>query len=930
MKRLIIFLTLCLSAIYAMAIAEGDTNYIDYYQKEYNKVFREYTNDPSSIANKLAMSEFYSAENNPMRNLALAMRYLLEAEEKYLALVNDNSQYKEVNKLIKQKITIASIRKLKTRITDDLYKCIDSEKILFHQCDDYIEIFAFSNQALEALKHYKAELAYRKTEELNTVEAYLEFVNNYANHKRAKQALKKVQDYIIEDIDNADTEEKVDKALKSYINDTIRRYAEKKKGKIAYRTTLKINTVESYKEYLSRYPSADEYVMALERIDGLLYDKFVTLSTPSEYAAFAMSYSDSQLSEQAVDSIVVMILNDRSIEALDVYLKNFTMDYRYNDVFQTYYRWHTVEGGAAPIEYFATEYPNYPFLYSLSTDLENSRKIDEMNLMVDFEEKNLREYTDFIKQNMTVGVAYVALQRMVQDMIKKKRWNDAVRRLQSVSICFEDNNVKNYNDLLTILKDSGDKNLKLESTFSPKFEVKNVAVTSDGTTMYYTQQDVFGGVTRIAKAKNVKGRWAEDNTDVVFGNIDNKGLAVFSLFDDDTKMLIGKDENIAIAELDVVTKQWMLTSIMPYPINTDAYDGDAFMLPDGSGILFVSDRRGGLNLQPSKAYFHGDTALASDIYFVPRKQVYGWGDAINLGPAINTIYSERSPVMSKDMKTIYFVSDGHGGLGYLDVYKSTRPSADSWNNWSEPMNIGKVVNTGFSELSLALSQNEDYLYVITDRNGKYEMLEMSLNNDDNVFEKDMKIYCNNDLQLGSNKASFVVTDLDAGLPKGNYMFSDNERQVEMRLFTGKTYIINSLLHGYYSPICVLNEYSLDNVEMVYHNIDVLKTNKTTLPLVLVDYLGKNSVMLVDKSYYELNNIADFMKNNPNYTVEIISNVDIDDVEKAYNLSQSRSHAIKNYLVSIGVDKDRVIASGFANTAYLSKSDTVYQTEIRIW
>ena len=143
MKRLIIFLTLCLLAVYAVATVEGDTNYIDYYQKEYNKVFKEYTNDPTSIVNMLAMSEFYSAENNPMRNLALAMRYLLEAEEKYLALVNDNSQYKKVNKLIKQKITIASIRKLKTRITDDLYKCIDSEKILFHQCDDYIEVFAF-------------------------------------------------------------------------------------------------------------------------------------------------------------------------------------------------------------------------------------------------------------------------------------------------------------------------------------------------------------------------------------------------------------------------------------------------------------------------------------------------------------------------------------------------------------------------------------------------------------------------------------------------------------------------------------------------------------------------------------------------------------------------------------------------------------------
>ena len=144
------------------------------------------------------------------------------------------------------------------------------------------------------------------------------------------------------------------------------------------------------------------------------------------------------------------------------------------------------------------------------------------------------------------------------------------------------------------------------------------------------------------------------------------------------------------------------------------------------------------------------------------------------------------------------------------------------------------------------------------------------------------------------------------------------------------YIINSLLNGYYSPICVLNEGSLDNVEMMYYDLDALKNDKTTLPLVLVDYLGKNSVVLADKSYYELNNIADFMKNNLNYKVEIISNVDIEDVEKAYNLSQARSRTIKDYLVSIGVDKDRIIASGFANIAYLSKSDTVYQTEIRIW
>ena len=928
MKKLTIFFALCLSAICGIASGKGDTNYIDYYQREYNRVFKDYNSDPSSIVNMMAMCEFYSAPNNPMRNPALAIRYLLDAEKQYVEIVNDNSKYKEVNKLIKKNITIASIRKQKQWITDDLYRCIDKEMILFHQCDEYIEAFAFNSQASEALKLYKADMAYRKCAEENTIEAYMEYATLYTGTDKATLALAKVQAYVLSEIDNADTEEKVDIATKQYTNDTIKRCAEKKKGKIAYRKTVKVNTVEAYKEYLSRYPMADEYVMALERIDDLLYDSFVALRSPKEYTAFALKYTDSQLSEQAVDSIVAMILNQRNIEALDLYLQNFRLDYRYNDVFQTYYRWHIVDGGAAPIEYFAKQYPDYPFSYSLTTDIERSRKVDEMNLLRLFEEKNLREYTEFIKQNMSMGVAYVALQRMVQDMIKKKRWNDAVRRVQSQAICFEDANVENYNNLLALLKALVDRNMKITSTFAPKHEVKTVAVSADRTKLYYTRQDIFGGNTRISMAKAVKGRWAEDG-EPLFANVDNRGMTVFSLFDNDTKMMIGKGGDIAIAELDTVTKHWVVGSILPHPINSDAFDGDAVMLADGSGMLFVSDRRGGLNLQPTNTYFHGDTALASDIYFVPRKQGCGWGEVVNLGPIINTIYSERSPVMSKDMRTIYFLSDGHGGLGYLDVYKSTRSSSDLWTEWSVPENIGKVVNSGFSELSLSLSQNEDYLYVITNKSGKCEMVEISLpTNDAEQFERDMILYCHDNLPFGS--ARLAVIDLDAKLQKGRFAFSDTARQVSLRLFSGKTYIVHSLLQGYYSPICILNADSPEKVEVIYHGIDELKISKVKLPLVLVKYMGEQSDVLTDNSYYELNNIADFMKENPDCMVEIINNVDIDDVEQAFNLSQSRSFAIKKYLVSIGVDKDRIIASGFGNTDYQIEGNTVQPTAIRIW
>ena len=931
MKRLLIFVALSAYAVCGMAMTKGDTNYIDFYQREYNRIFKEYNASPQAIDNMVAMAEFYSAANNPMRNLALAITYQIRAEKDYVSIVNDNSKYKEVNRLIKKKITIASLRKQKQNIIASLYNYIDKEAILYHQCDEYIEAFMFDGNATAALRRYKATLAYRRCTEVNTVEAYVEYIQQYPKAKETTLAIANAQRYVIAEIDNADTEKKVDSALTIYVNDTIQRCADKKKGRIAYRKTVKINTVEAYKEYMSHHPSADEYVLALERIDDLLYDEFIKINTPQDYAAFAIKNTDSHLSEQAVDSIVAMILDNRSIDALDVYLKNFPLDHRYSDVFQTYYRWHITDGGAAPIEYFATQYPDYPFSYSLNTDLERSRKIDEMNLIRPFEEKNLREYTEFIKQTMSVGVAYVALQRTIQGMIKKQQWNDAVRRVQSQAICFEDANVENYNSLLALLKAPADKKVKITTTFAPKHEVKNVAVTTDGTTMYYTRQDIFGGSTRIATAKRVKNRWAEDG-DIVLSNADNRGMVVYSLFDNDTKMLVGKGGDIAIAEQDTATGQWALTSVLPNPINSDAYDGDAVMLADESGMLLVSDRRGGLNLQPTRAYFHGDTALASDIYYVPRKQNYGWGDIVNLGPTINTIYSERAPVMSKDMKTLYFVSDGHGGLGYLDVYKATRLSSNSWTAWSAPQNIGKVVNSGFTELALALSNTEDCLYVITNRNGKYEMLEISLNNDADMFERNIALYCRNDVAFGTNRAMMDIVDLDAKLMKAQLSMSDTLRTLDIRLFAGKTYIVQSLLRGYYSPIRIINSDTPDNMEVILYDIAQLKAAKNKLPLVLVSYMAAHSDVLTDNSYYELNNLADFIKDNPDCMVEVISNVADDDAVQAFNLSQSRSHTIKKYLVSLGVDKNRVIASGYGNTGYQVADSTAYPapTEIRIW
>lgn len=69
-----------------------------------------------------------------------------------------------------------------------------------------------------------------------------------------------------------------------------------------------------------------------------------------------------------------------------------------------------------------------------------------------------------------------------------------------------------------------------------------------------------------------------------------------------------------------------------------------------------------------------------------------WTEPKNLGPVVNTTFQELSPALSQDQKTIYFSSNGRKGSGSFDVYSATRLD-DTWTNWSTPVNMGANINS---------------------------------------------------------------------------------------------------------------------------------------------------------------------------------------------------------------------------------------------
>lgn len=118
----------------------------------------------------------------------------------------------------------------------------------------------------------------------------------------------------------------------------------------------------------------------------------------------------------------------------------------------------------------------------------------------------------------------------------------------------------------------------------------------------------------------------------------------------------------------------------------NAWESQASVSANGDKLFFTSNREGGKG--------------GLDIYVCSRLEDGGWSDPQNLGNTINSKDNEKSPFIHSDSKTLYFTSDGHQGLGGLDIFYA-RMQSDTL--WQAPLNIGYPINTENDDLGLVVS-----------------------------------------------------------------------------------------------------------------------------------------------------------------------------------------------------------------------------------
>lgn len=901
MKRV---LSLLLALMVAeVAMGQDDSLSVSYGEK-FVQLSSEYAKSPDNVANLLEMAEFYSQPDNPYFSLPLASGYARRSEVLYTAWVQDKGRYRDVQKLIRKGITIPVIRQRRKDIEAQavLYVRSHVPQIDESEADAFVEAFPDNNEITKRLQGKRLSAAYAKVCAENTVEGYYAFIQEHPNTFEADSAEDALAKLAPRYISRFESEAAVDSFVAAYpASASLRQAAMRQKSRMAYLEACRIGSREAYSRYLELYPRGDYYLEALDRLQQLRNDDYNMLSTPEELADFAQSHADDPLADSALAQLRAMVVNQRSQRAAQIYLSRFPLDEHHSSVYRTYYGWYAEEGNGEPIRSFETAHPDYPFQMAINSDLSRAAIIDSIDLTQPFQEADYDKMETNIRLLMGRKTAFVALQRILQQQIAGKDWNAAISRMQKFDLCFEDVSSGEYAELEALLANNGAVASRLESALK---DISHIVAHPTKSTLYFAidSNSTVGCARRIGVGKNAK--WQR------VGDVHVEGcetrVVPYSFYDEGRKVLLGIEGDIWSAEV-LSDSLWRMLEHFESPINTPYMEQDAYVLDDNSGMLLVSDRPGGMNVQHSGSYYHGDHAPAFDIYFIPFSGAHR-REAINLGQGVNTPFCEHSPILSRNMRTLYYVTDARG-LGYGDIYKVTRTDISDWIHWSKPVNMGKGVNGAFGEASLSFGQGEKRVYYLSGfRPDAKACRSFVTEHDTSDCRRSVTVDMSDVIDVLRNVGLVETKQQGATLRLDD---SQVDSLQNFTLYCGMSYALIAEADWVYVPTLIMKDGGQDKYTLQGYTLEELKE---PVPLPLTRFYD-NTAQMLPLAKREMEVLAYFMRQHAGCQIELSVHLAGADDKAAYALSLERANVLRNYLVSCGIDGARVQLYAYGNVAY---------------
>jgi len=162
-----------------------------------------------------------------------------------------------------------------------------------------------------------------------------------------------------------------------------------------------------------------------------------------------------------------------------------------------------------------------------------------------------------------------------------------------------------------------------------------------------------------------------------------------SLFFDSTRPGGSGGEDLYVSARATIEEEWGPAVNLGPSVNSSVHDWGPSISTDGLELFFhAAGERGGVG--------------GYDIWVTTRSATdEEWGEAVNLGPVVNSSVNDGGPCISADGLSLYFASMRSGGFGACDLWVTTRATKDDL--WGEPVNLGPIVNSTYAEWGPCIS-----------------------------------------------------------------------------------------------------------------------------------------------------------------------------------------------------------------------------------
>jgi len=385
---------------------------------------------------------------------------------------------------------------------------------------------------------------------------------------------------------------------------------------------------------------------------------------------------------------------------------------------------------------------------------------------------------------------------------------------------------------------------------------------------------------------------------------------------------------------EVKNGRWTAAANIGSPINSRDWESQPSLSADGQTIYFASIRSNGVGKE--------------DIYISQRNAQGKWSRPKLLSDKINTKGKDQSPFIHPDGQTLYFMSDGHPGMGGLDLFYS-RKQPDG--NWGEPVNLGYPINTEAEESTLVVSLDGKTAYYASDR----------ILSENNTTQKEKKATGLDLYSFGlypearPQPVTYVrgkITDEETEQPLVSRVEivdmstgkihaavnSDSDGFFLITLPTGKNYAFNVSKPSYifYSEHFGLKESGETNdpyqLAIKLRAVPELITGSMEIPASALEkykptvlrnvFFDTGSAELRSESFIELNRLKTFLDDNPDVKIQLNGHTDnVGSDTDNLTLSGNRAKSVYTYLVENGISAARMTYKGYGETSPIDTNDT---------